>query len=86
MFMAERIKILIDRLLEFWNQYNNKQKTIIVCVCAGILLTFVVLSYVLTRPTYIFFSQLQDAKVANSMVETLEPSAISSFAALSLRF
>lgn len=50
--MMERLIAVKDKILEFWNKYTTKQKTVIVCVALTILFLIVLLSYFLTRPVY----------------------------------
>lgn len=50
--MMERLIAVKDKILEFWNKYTTKQKTVIVCVALTILFLIVLLGYFLTRPVY----------------------------------
>lgn len=50
--MMEHLLGIKDKILEFWNKYTAKQKTIIICVACAILLAVVLLSYFMTRPVY----------------------------------
>lgn len=50
--MMEQLIALKDKILEFWNKYTSKQKTIIICVACAILVAIVLLAYFMTRPVY----------------------------------
>ncbi len=50
--MMERLIALRDKVLEFWNKYTTKQKTVIICVALAVLFAIVLLGYFLTRPVY----------------------------------
>ena len=50
--MMDQLIAIKDKILEFWNKYTTKQKTIIVCVIAAIFFALVLLGYFLTRPVY----------------------------------
>lgn len=50
--MMEQLITVKDKILEFWNKYTAKQKTIIICVACAILLAIVLLAYFMTRPVY----------------------------------
>lgn len=50
--MMDQLIALKDRILEFWNRYTTKQKTIIICVLLAIFFALVLLGYFLTRPVY----------------------------------
>ena len=44
--MAERLKAIQAKLLEWWNQFTSKQKTIIVIMGAVVIFTFAILLYI----------------------------------------
>lgn len=70
--MVERVKQIPARLLEFWNKYTSKQKTIIICVIAAIVLAIAILSFFLTRTSYQYLISFEDTKSTNELVELLE--------------
>ena len=50
--MAERIKQIPKKLLEIWNNWTKKQKTVIVSQEAVFLVEVVILAVVLNQPNY----------------------------------
>lgn len=75
--MPERIKKIPQQLLEFWNKYTTKQKTIIVSVVATVFLAIVILSVIFTRPSYTeLLAQYDDIKDASEAITLLEESSI----------
>ena len=75
--MQERIKQIPGRFLEFWNKYNNKQKTIIICVVAAIFFSIVLLSYFLTIPRYdTQLAAFENNKSASELVTLLGENGI----------
>ena len=50
--MLVQLIAIKDKILEFWNRYTAKQKTVIICVVAAIFFAIVLLAYFLTRPVY----------------------------------
>ena len=50
--MADKLKQIPKKLLDWWNKFSPKQKTILVCALAGVILTVSIVAYVLTRPRY----------------------------------
>ncbi len=50
--MIDELIAIKDKILEFWNKYTTKQKTVIICVVLAIFFALVLLSYFLTRPVY----------------------------------
>lgn len=74
--MTERIKQIPQKLLEFWNRYTNKQKTIIISVAAVVFLMIVILSYILSRPTYVELTKCEDNKSASDIISVLGDNSI----------
>ncbi len=70
--MIDKIKAIPAKLLEWWNKFTAKQKTIIVCVAAGVILALVVLVTILTRPQYITLVNCETTKEASTITELLE--------------
>ena len=50
--MADKIKELFNKVLEWWNRFSTKQKTFIISAGAGVILALAILVTVLTRPQY----------------------------------
>lgn len=46
--MAERVKELLSKILEWWNRFSTKQKTFIISAGAAVILAFAILITVLT--------------------------------------
>ncbi|MGN1084168.1 MAG: flagellar M-ring protein FliF, partial [Lachnospiraceae bacterium] len=62
--MQERLKQLPKRLLELWNKYTSKQKTIIISVFSGVVLALAILIVLLSRTKYVTLSTFQTTTVA----------------------
>ena len=70
--MVERLKVLLERFLEFWNRYTSKQKTVIICVVAAVIFTLAVLFAVFSRTQYTqleVFETTADAAEAKKLLE-----------------
>lgn len=48
--ILDKLKQIPARLLEFWKKYTSKQKTLIVCIVAGVFLLLVGTVYFISRP------------------------------------
>ena len=70
--MSDKLKQIPEKLLEWWNKFNPRQKTIIISAFAGVVLMFSVLGYVLTRPQYIPLVTCESQKEASEIVKLLE--------------
>lgn len=75
--MQERLKQMQDQLLEFWNKYTSKQKTIMIAVVVATVLTIVLLAYFLSRPKYeTTLATFEDNKQATALIEVLNENTI----------
>jgi flagellar M-ring protein FliF len=70
--MVDRLKEIPKKLLEWWNKFSPKQKTIIVCAVAGIALAIGILSYALTRPQYTVIANCETSKEASEITDLLD--------------
>lgn len=74
--MTDKVKGLLGKVLEWWNKFTAKQKTIIISVTAGIILTIAVLATVLSRPQYVPLLNCETTKEAAEVTELLESNGI----------
>lgn len=74
--MTDKLKQIPARILEWWNRFTSKQKTIIVCIAAGVVIALAILVTVLTRPQYILLADCESTKEASQIKELLEGSGI----------
>lgn len=70
--MVERLRQIPQKILEWWNKFESKQKTIIVSVVLGVIVAFAVLITVLTKPVYETIVVCESTKEAAQIVELLE--------------
>ena len=74
--MADRLKEIPKKILEWWNKFTPKQKTVIICVIAGVIVAIGILSYVLTRPQYAVIKVCDSTKVSSEVTGILESNDI----------
>ncbi|MCQ2523921.1 MAG: flagellar M-ring protein FliF [Lachnospiraceae bacterium] len=70
--IIEKIKELWAKLVEWWNHFTSKQKTVIVIAGVAVVLAFVGLFALLTKPNYVILTTCDSTKEASSVVETLK--------------
>lgn len=71
--MLDRIKSIQTRLVEFWNRFTSKQKTLIISISAAVILTLVALVVLLTRTTYVnlvTFENTAEAAEAKTVLDS----------------
>lgn len=74
--MVERLKKIPTRLLELWNKYTSKQKTIIISVVATIFLALIILITIMGRTKYEVLTTCESTKEAGKVVELLKDEGI----------
>ena len=74
--MTDRLKAIPTKILEWWNRFTSKQKTIIVCIAAGVIIALAILVTVLTRPKYVLLANCESTKEASQITEILEGAGI----------
>ena len=74
--MPERLKAILDRIKEWWNRFTNKQKTMIIAVCAGALVTLAILIMVFSQPKYVILVTADDTVEAAEIRDLLEDNSI----------
>ena len=50
--MADNLKEIPGKVLEWWNKFTSRQKTIIIAIVAAVVFTFAILIYIFTREDY----------------------------------
>lgn len=73
--MMDQLITIKDKILEFWNKYTAKQKTVIICVACAILIAIVLLAYFMTRPVYTDVATLS-GDAANTFDSALEGASL----------
>ena len=68
--MPEKLKELLDKIVNWWKALTIRQRTIIITVSSVILLAFVLLVTLLTRPQYSLLANCETAK-EGSEIKTL---------------
>ena len=70
--MAERLKQLPKQLLDQWNKYTSKQKTIIISVFCVIVFAFALLIFLMQRVEYEVLTISESTKDASDVIELLK--------------
>jgi flagellar M-ring protein FliF len=74
--MADRLKQIPKQLLEFWNKYTSKQKTIIISVFCIVVFAFVFLIFLMQRVEYDVLTISESSKDASDVIELLKAEEI----------
>lgn len=74
--MAERLRAAWQKVLDWWNQFTAKQKTLIVGAGTVVLLTIIILVTVLNQPQYVLLAQATSTKEASEIKDLLDSNSI----------
>ena len=74
--MMDRLKEIPQKILEWWNKFSSKQKTIIVSVAAGVIVAFAILITILTRPVYEILVTTESTKETSQITAILDGESI----------
>jgi flagellar M-ring protein FliF len=74
--MAERLKEIPKQLLEFWNKYTSKQKTIIISVFCVVVFAFALLIFLMQRVEYEVLTISETTNGASDVIELLKAEEI----------
>ena len=74
--MPERLRAIVDRVLEWWKKFTTRQKTIIGSLAAVVVIAIAILAFVVSRPTWITLKTCESAKEASQIVELLNDNDI----------
>lgn len=74
--MQEKAQELIQKVLEWWNKFTSKQKTIIVVIAAAVVFTFAILIYVFSKPQYTVWRTCENTTEAAEIQAILDDAEI----------
>lgn len=74
--LLEKLKELGNRILEWWNRFTTKQKTLIVMVVAAVILAIAILVTALNRPQYVLLKNCEDTTQAADVRDLLEAESL----------
>lgn len=74
--MAEKLKEVLGKILEWWNKFTSKQKTIIVAIVAVVILTLAIIIYAFSRPKYEMLGTYPTSKEASQVISILKDNNI----------
>ena len=74
--MADKLKEILGKVLEWWNKFTSRQKTIIIAIAAVVIFTFAIVIYTFSRPQYVRLDTYEDSATAAKIVEILEEAGI----------
>lgn len=74
--LLNKLKEIWEKIQNWWNGYNSKQKTTVVVIGAGVVIAFVILYAVLTSPNYVVLDTYASTKETSQVTDILDNSEI----------
>lgn len=74
--MAEKLKGILGKVLDWWNKFTSKQKTIIVAIVAVVILTLAIIIYAFSRPQYERLGTYETSKDGADVIAILDDNGI----------
>lgn len=74
--MADKLKELWAKVLEWWNKFTTRQKTIIIAIAAVVIFSFVIIIYVISKPQYIKLGTYASTAESAEVVDILDDAGI----------
>lgn len=75
--MADKLKEIPGKILEWWNKFTNRQKTIIIALVAVVVFTFAFVTYTFTRPQYTRLGTYDNTTESAKVIDILNSAGIS---------
>ena len=74
--MPEQIQAILNRILEWWRKFTRRQQVLIISISAVVIVSFIILAVVITRPTMVQLVQCEDGTQSAAVKELLEGEGI----------
>lgn len=69
--MADRLREIPAKVLEWWNRFTTRQKSVIIGIAAAVIFTFAIIIYFVAKPQYIRLMTCDNTKQASEVIEIL---------------
>ncbi len=74
--MPEQIQAILNRILEWWRKFTRRQQVLIISITAVVIVSFIILAVVISRPTMVQITTCEDGVQAAAVKELLEEEGI----------
>lgn len=70
--MPEQVQKILDKIIEWWKKFNNKQRILILSVIAVVIIALAILAFVLATPTLTLLYRCENYTEASQIKELLD--------------
>ena len=74
--MADRLREIPAKVLEWWNKFTTRQKSIIIGIGAVVIFAFAIFIYIYSKPKYILLQTCDTTSEAAEVVDILNSAGI----------
>lgn len=74
--MPEQVKKILAKIVEIWNKYTKKQRTIFLSIIGTVILAFAILTFIMSRITYVDVYTFENKESVAEAVTVLKDAAI----------
>lgn len=74
--MPEQLRAILERIAEWWNKFNRRQKVLIISAVVVVIAAVVILAVVLSRPTWVTLVKCEDTAQSAEVKSLLEDNNI----------
>lgn len=75
--MPDNIKKILDKVLDWWKKFNNKQRALLISIVAVVIVALIILAVVISKPKMVELVACEDAKTASEVKDVLDGENIS---------
>ncbi len=75
--MPERIKEILNKVLDWWKKFNNRQRALLISIVAVVVVALIILATVITKPTMVELVSSTDSAEASKIKGILDDAGIS---------
>lgn len=74
--MQERLRQLLEQILDWWKKFNKKQKALLISIVAAVAIAVGLTAFVMTRPKMVELTTCEDTKQAGEVKQLLTDNSI----------
>lgn len=74
--MADKLKEIPAKVLEWWNKFTARQKSIIIGIGAVVIFTFAIIIYIFSQPQYTRLNQYETTSEAAEVIAILDSAGV----------
>ena len=70
--MPEQLQTILNRIVEWWKKFNNKQRILLISIIAVIIFALTLLYFLISQPKYVLLIECEDSAQAATVRDLLD--------------